>query len=83
MAKAPAKATHGHGAHGHDDDHGHGGGGDHDDHGGGGHCPPPWIITFADMAVLLMAFFVIMLMTATTDTRPMPTQAMIDAPSSW
>ncbi len=68
MAKAPAKAAHGHAAHGHDDDHGHGGGGDHDDHGGGGHCPPPWIITFADMAVLLMAFFVIMLMTATTDT---------------
>lgn len=68
MAKALAKAAHGHDAHGHDDDHGHGGGGDHDDHGGGGHCPPPWIITFADMAVLLMAFFVIMLMTATTDT---------------
>ena len=71
MAK-PAKnaAGHGHG-HGHDhghDDHGGGHGGGHDDHGGGGHCPPPWIITFADMATLLMAFFVIMLMTAQTDT---------------
>lgn len=66
MSKAPAKA--GKGDH-HDHDHGHGGGhggGGHDDH-GGGHCPPPWIITFADMSVLLMAFFVIMLMAAETD----------------
>lgn len=69
MAKA-TKGEAGHGAHGHAhvDDHGAHGGGGHDDHGGGGHCPPPWIITFADMATLLMAFFVIMLMTAQTDT---------------
>ncbi len=55
-----AHATH------HDDDHG----GGHGDHGGGhgdGHCPPPWILTFADMATLLMAFFVIMLMTSKQD----------------
>lgn len=59
--------AHGHHAHAHDD-HGGGHGGDgHDDHGGGGHCPPPWILTFADMAVLLMSFFVIMLMTAKQD----------------
>lgn len=67
MAKAAAKGGHDHGHHDHDADHGHGGGGGHDDHGGGGHCPPPWIITFADMATLLMAFFVIMLMSAKTD----------------
>ena len=67
MSKAPAKGGKGDHA---DHDHGHGGGGHggggHDDH-GGGHCPPPWIITFADMSVLLMAFFVIMLMAAETD----------------
>jgi chemotaxis protein MotB len=64
---APVKAVHG--GHGHDDHDGHGGhGGGHDDHGGGGHCPPPWILTFADMATLLMAFFVIMLMTSKPDT---------------
>jgi|GEM_PF-2688794 len=65
----PGKNAHGpkHAGHGHDDHgDGHGDGG-HDDHGGGGHCPPPWILTFADMSVLLMAFFVIMLMTAKTD----------------
>ncbi len=67
MAKAAAKGGHDHDHHDHDADHGHGGGGGHDDHGGGGHCPPPWIITFADMATLLMAFFVIMLMSAKTD----------------
>lgn len=64
-----AKQTHKKPEHDHHDDHGHAGGhggGGHDDH-GGGHCPPPWIITFADMATLLMAFFVIMLMTAKTD----------------
>lgn len=69
MAK-PAKngPGHGHGGgeHVHDDHDDHGDGG-HGDHGGGGHCPPPWILTFADMAVLLMAFFVIMLMSAKTD----------------
>lgn len=54
------------GDHGHDGHDGHGGG--HHDHGGGGHCPPPWILTFADMATLLMAFFVIMLMTSKPDT---------------
>ena len=65
MSKAPAKGGKGdHHDHGHGG--GHGGGGGHDDH-GGGHCPPPWIITFADMSVLLMAFFVIMLMAAETD----------------
>lgn len=68
MAK-PAKngPGHGHGGgHPHDEHEDHGDGG-HGDHGGGGHCPPPWILTFADMAVLLMAFFVIMLMSAKTD----------------
>lgn len=68
MAKAAKNAAgHGHDAHAHaaHDDHGDDGG--HGDHGGGGHCPPPWILTFADMAVLLMAFFVIMLMSANTD----------------
>jgi len=69
MAKAAKNGpSHGHGGghppHDDHDDHGDGG---HGDHGGGGHCPPPWILTFADMAVLLMAFFVIMLMSAKTD----------------
>lgn len=69
MAK-PAKggAGHGHGGGHHPhEEHGDHGDGGHGDHGGGGHCPPPWILTFADMAVLLMAFFVIMLMSAKTD----------------
>ena len=69
MAKAAKNSPgHGHGGghHAHDDHDDHGDGG-HGDHGGGGHCPPPWILTFADMAVLLMAFFVIMLMSAKTD----------------
>jgi chemotaxis protein MotB len=67
---APVKAVQGgHGQDDHDDHDGHGGhGGGHGDHGGGGHCPPPWILTFADMATLLMAFFVIMLMTSKPDT---------------
>jgi chemotaxis protein MotB len=67
MSKAPAKGGahgHGYGAAPHDDHHG--GGDGHDGH-SGGHCPPPWILTFADMAVLLMAFFVIMLMSSNTD----------------
>lgn len=67
MAKGPSKGGdhgHGHGAAVHDDHHG--GGDGHDGH-SGGHCPPPWILTFADMAVLLMAFFVIMLMSSNTD----------------
>lgn len=67
MAKGPSKGGdhgHGHGAAVHDDHHG--GDGGHDSH-GGGHCLPPWILTFADMAVLLMAFFVIMLMSSNTD----------------
>lgn len=78
MAK-PAKQGPAHGHHGPaHDDHGGGHGGDgHDDHGGGGHCPPPWILTFADMAVLLMSFFVIMLMTSTPDEPKMKAFAAV------
>ncbi len=56
-------AGHGHGDDGHKKKHGgHGGGG----HGGGGHGgeehegAPEWLISFADMVMLMMGFFVIM-----------------------
>lgn len=54
----------------HDEGGGHGGGGHgggHGGHGGGGHAEgehegaPEWLISFADMVMLIMAFFVIML----------------------
>jgi flagellar motor protein MotB len=56
-------AGHGHGDDGHKKKHGgHGGGG----HGGGGHGgeehegAPEWLISFADMVMLMMGFFVIL-----------------------
>ncbi|MFM7261188.1 MAG: flagellar motor protein MotB [bacterium] len=56
-------AGHGHGDEGHKKKHGgHGGGG----HGGGGHGgeehegAPEWLISFADMVMLMMGFFVIL-----------------------
>lgn len=40
---------------------GHGGGGGGHDEGGGGHGAPLWVVSFCDMTILEMSFFVILL----------------------
>lgn len=62
-------ADHGNDHDDHDDGHkkkkgghggGHGGGGGHEE-GGGGHGAPLWVVSFCDMTILEMSFFVILL----------------------